>query len=221
MDSVSRRRVDALQQVVMWAEDEPQLFRAGSRAAAALRRIHAAIKAVEQAWVNERTAVTAEFDGRRPAIRRRFRSALRTLCRATQALDAEAPGLSTVYARPPYQSDRGLIEFADRMLTELEPVRERLLAALDLPSDYFTTVRQLMDRMSRAGSIQADARRAHVEARRLVLEALASGFAAVKVIDGIVRHHYADKESKLAHWSDSRRIPKSKHRRRRKKPAQP
>jgi hypothetical protein len=78
---------------------------------------------------------------------------------ATHTLDVEAPGLSTVYYGAPYLSDAGLIEFAGRMLADLEPVRERLLVALDLPSNHFDVVRQRMRALAGASSDQKDARR--------------------------------------------------------------
>jgi hypothetical protein len=215
MDSLNRRRLETLKLVQAWAETEPQLFRPGSRAAAGLRRIGAAILAAGDASVAGRSAAHAEFDGSRPLSRRRLRAAVLTLCRATQALDVEAPGLSTVYHRPPYQSDSDLIEFAGRMLIELEPVRGRLLDALDLPSNYFDVVRQHMRALAGASEDQNDARRSHVAARGAIDAALASGFEALNILDAIMRHQLADNPAKLAGWQHCRRIRKSRHRRRR------
>jgi hypothetical protein len=214
MDSLTDRRYAALQHVCSWANEVPTLFRPGTPAARCLAQIQAAIHDVLRAHLDMLDGIRCERGAPRAACRRALREALLTLRRAAQILEAMAPGTSLLLDRPPYRNDDELIEFANGLLRDLQRIGDRLLGALDLPDDFFDTIRRHIGALEQAIADQSAARRKHVAAVRSADAALARGFKALESLDILMRLAFARNPIKLNEWKGVRRIPRRRGRRR-------
>ncbi len=143
----------------------------------------------------------------RSRLRVSIREKLKAIARAARHVSAlEAPTATvTRFLMPVSESDLALIATARQFITNVEAVKDRVIA-LGLPPTFVDDLRDLADAFDAAIRERRQAHASAAAATAGLSKAIADGFAAVRVLDIIVPNQLAQEPLLLAIWHHGRHL---------------
>ncbi len=125
---------------------------------------------------------------------------MQALNRTAKAIAADdLPGLEEKFRMPISPSYKAVLISARAFLKDAAPLKAEFIE-YDLPADFLENLQDDIEAFEKAEDDQGEGMTKKVGATRTIAEAVATGAAALRKLDALMRNKYRNNVTKLAEW---------------------
>ena len=204
MKTTHMSRIEMFKRVCTFGEKHGDLF---NQSPVARDHLATLANVVNQLSEHAATRMWAARGGKSPraAAQKELRQQLKAVVRTARILAAGAPGLEDRFRYPDQKSDQALVIAGRLFAREAEPYKDLFLSR-SLPPTFIDDLKAAADRLEAALREDEESRSDRVDARLGTRDVIASGTAAVRQLDVIVRNQLHGDPAALEGWERARRV---------------
>jgi hypothetical protein len=163
--------------------------------------------AVAKLGAHTRSKLSGTHDGRQAkvAAREALRDRLDAIARTARAIAEQTPGFDDPFHLPRKQDDESLLLACPMFLDEAEAKKARFVGH-GFSETFVTDLKVFVDRFEQAVRSVSSAKERTKVARKGIVAAQLSGFAAIRQLDVIVRNQLEHDPEALDHWEEARKV---------------